>query len=124
MTEPAHLNQTVVILAGYKEPMEQMLSECNPGIKSRFTGYIAFPDWDEMDCEEVVRGNCERDGIELPEDTRQALLLGLATLRRRTGWANARDATTIFRGLYKARALRGTASSEPHTSFTVEDVES
>eukprot|EP00965_Chrysotila_dentata_P254840 6212011-Pleurochrysis_carterae.AAC.1 len=124
MTEPAHLNQTVVILAGYSEQMEQMLSECNPGIKSRFTGYIEFPDWDEADCEEAICGLCERGGIQLPEDARQALSRGLAVLCRRKGWANARDANTVFRGMYKARAVRGTTPSEVHASFTVEDVES
>lgn len=33
MTEPEHLHKTVVILAGYKNEMDRMLSSVNPGKK-------------------------------------------------------------------------------------------
>ena len=43
LTEPEH-KKTVVVLAGYEAQMHDML-ERNPGLKSRFTEFLAFPDW-------------------------------------------------------------------------------
>ena len=46
-----HRQDTVVILAGYKEPMKQLL-ERNPGLKSRISFEVPFPDYT---AEELLR---------------------------------------------------------------------
>ena len=45
MTEKEHLKKTVVILAGYPGEMKRLLST-NPGLKSRVSDVIDFPDFD------------------------------------------------------------------------------
>ena len=44
---------TVVILAGYKHEMHDMLRR-NPGLKSRFQEYVHFEDWDPDACVRLV----------------------------------------------------------------------
>ena len=44
---------TVVILAGYKHEMHDMLRR-NPGLKSRFQEYVHFDDWDADACVRLV----------------------------------------------------------------------
>jgi SpoVK/Ycf46/Vps4 family AAA+-type ATPase len=55
MTDPEHLKKTVVILAGYKKPMERMIEHANEGLHSRFEGRIEFPDWSADDCVASIR---------------------------------------------------------------------
>jgi AAA+ superfamily predicted ATPase len=59
MTDPEHLKKTVVILAGYKKPMERMIEHADEGLRSRFEGRIEFPDWSTDDCVVSVRQTCE-----------------------------------------------------------------
>ncbi|KOO29726.1 nfx1-type zinc finger-containing protein 1 [Chrysochromulina tobinii] len=120
MTDPEHLKKTVVILAGYKDPMEQMMRHANPGLRSRFEGRIEFPDWSADDCVASIRQKCEGENIRLRSDAEQRLLHSLREIEKRPGWANARDSVTTYRLLYEARAQRSKAEAE--ACFTVEDV--
>ena len=121
MTEPEHLNKTVVILAGYPKDMDRML-QTNEGVRSRFTGRIEFPDWDADDCVNHIRQSCERESIRLTDAAAQALLIELRSIQARPGWANARDSVSTSRLLYKARATRCANAAEPEATYLVEDV--
>lgn len=120
MTTPEHFHKTVVILAGYYEPMERMLSS-NQGLRSRFTGRIEFPDWDADDCVAAIRSKCEADGIALTDGAARVLTAGLREIQSRPGWANARDSLTAYLSMYKARAQRLRGSEEADTFFLEED---
>jgi hypothetical protein len=122
MTDPEHLKKTVVILAGYKEPMERMIRHANPGLRSRFEGRIEFPDWSADDCVASIRQKCEGENIRLMSDAEQRLLHSLREIEERPGWANARDSVTTYRLLYAARAQRCMHAVEAEACFTVEDV--
>jgi AAA+ superfamily predicted ATPase len=123
MTEEEHLNRTVVILAGYREPMERMMASANEGAKSRFTGRIEFPDWDAADCEVAIRARCERERITLLDAASQRLRLELEEIKSRPGWSNARDCGTMYKFMYESRALRRTTAAEAEPSFVADDVE-
>ena len=47
-------DRLVVIIAGYTEPMQNFLN-LNPGLKSRFTRYIDFPDYDADDLTKIFK---------------------------------------------------------------------
>ena len=42
-----------------------MLSNVNPGFRSRFQQHIEFPDWDEDDCMAELARTCAREEMEL-----------------------------------------------------------
>ena len=49
LTADEYKTSTVVIMAGYEEDINEMLAR-NPGLKSRFTETLKFPDWSEDPC--------------------------------------------------------------------------
>jgi SpoVK/Ycf46/Vps4 family AAA+-type ATPase len=107
MTSPEHLNHTVVILAGYPRPMDQMLRSGNEGLASRFTGRMIFPDWDAQDCIEYLQQQCEQENLVIEARTISFLKQGIEEISHLPGWANARDCLSIKKNLYQARAVRG-----------------
>ena len=74
--------QLVVIAAGYPGPMEQFLRS-NPGLPSRFTERVAFPDYSEADLGEILRRDCVAEGYELPPEALAQAVRWFAARRRR-----------------------------------------
>lgn len=56
----------VVIIAGYPEEMHRFL-DANPGLRSRFSRYIHFPDYNPDEMMEIFQYNCRKLEYELPE---------------------------------------------------------
>ena len=54
----------VVIVAGYQAPMERFL-ESNPGLKSRFSRYIHFENYEMEDLLEILKRFCKSNGYQL-----------------------------------------------------------
>lgn len=131
LTEPEYMNgKTVVVLAGYETEMHQMLAR-NPGMKSRFTpeGFVAFPDWSSEKCFEVVAKRAE-EATPTPYIIEAAatdeIKRGFEVLKGRPGWANARDAHSLYSMVERNRKLRVADSdlkrgSPSFSLFTFED---
>ena len=62
----------VVIVAGYPDLMQEFI-DSNPGIKSRFTKYIRFPDYDSTELHQIFLGLTKKDGFSLEDGTEQKL---------------------------------------------------
>jgi hypothetical protein len=69
----------IVILAGYPEPMERLLST-NPGLSSRFTRHFHFQDYTAPELGRIFEMMCVQNQYELPALTRVKLLLGFQHL--------------------------------------------
>ena len=67
-----HRDQLVVIVAGYSEQMEQFLSS-NPGIASRFSRTIVFPNYSPDELVTIVQGMCDRHEYNLDDNALAAL---------------------------------------------------
>ena len=110
MTSSLHKDRTVVVLAGYTKAMDRMMANVNQGFASRFTRRLNFEDWDAEDCISYLKAKCADEKITLADAALPALRHGLCDLSERPGWANARDATSLFQELHAARAARLGAS--------------
>ena len=90
-------DRLVVIVAGYKEPMQQFLRS-NPGLRSRFTRYIDFPDYSPAALATIFEGMANVEGYQLDSDAdaHLATLFQQAYSLRTSTFGNARLARTLF----------------------------
>lgn len=97
----------VVILAGYSQNMERFL-DSNPGLRSRFTRKIIFPDYSPAELVEIFKHFCKNNGYILePEAEKHLLNLMMrktVSLDVRSG--NARFARNIFETAIQNQATR------------------
>jgi Holliday junction resolvasome RuvABC ATP-dependent DNA helicase subunit len=90
-------DQLVVIVAGYTAPMQQFLAS-NPGLQSRFTRFIDFPDYSPKELFKIFSDLTLSQGYTLAEDASQRAgdLLEQAYQRRGETFGNARLVRTMF----------------------------
>ena len=80
----------VVILAGYKEPMDKFY-ESNPGLSSRIANHIDFPDYTTEELLQIAKMMLEEQQYQLTSDAEVALT-GYITIRKEKPlFANARS---------------------------------
>ncbi|KAG2492324.1 hypothetical protein HYH03_009275 [Edaphochlamys debaryana] len=105
LTEPAYKDKMVVILAGYDNEIEELMA-VNPGLKSRFSQLLHFPDFTAPDAAALLRQQLGRDGLELAAEVTQAALEGMAEqLVSAPNWANGRDVGTWAKRAFTQHAL-------------------
>ena len=90
-------DQLVVIVAGYTAPMQQFLAS-NPGLQSRFTRFIDFPDYSPKELFKIFTDLTLSQGYTLAEDASQRAgdLLEQAYQSRGETFGNARLVRTMF----------------------------
>ncbi len=100
-----HRDQFAVIVAGYEEEMTEFI-ESNPGLRSRFRTFIAFPDYAAAELTEIFERMARDTGIELADGTcaRAAEIFSRAAGRQAFG--NARFARSLFEQAYARMASR------------------
>ena len=62
-----HRDNVVVIFAGYKEPMEELLNR-NVGLKSRVAFKVDFPDYTEDEMLQILHLNLEKNTRKITKD--------------------------------------------------------
>jgi hypothetical protein len=119
--------------------MHKMLA-INEGLKSRFEpgGHVYFEDWSPDKCLKVVLSLAAQGELKfqpLSEDVKDTLRAGFETLSTdenyKKGWANARDAESMFKTLKKRRDQRiakfvkenvyDASDEAARTTITIED---
>jgi len=100
-------DRIVVILAGYPEPMENLLCS-NPGLASRFGRTLHFADYSPVELCRIFQCFCQRDSYALPSGTRASLIDGLTWLwkRRNERFGNGRLARNLFESSLRRLATR------------------
>ncbi len=90
-------NDLVVIVAGYKIPMEQFF-ESNPGLKSRFNTFIYFDDYDENQLFAIFEKICIDSSYSISEKLKEKLLNHFKQQVNNKGenFSNGRLARNIF----------------------------
>lgn len=114
----------VVVVAGYPAPMAEFL-ESNPGLRSRFSQTITFPDLSAADAVQVVERFSADAGLELADGTDEALLRRFTPMVGEGEWASARTARTVFEDLLvrQARRLVGELELAELTGEEMDDTE-
>src|SRR3954468_14555385 len=98
-------HRLVVIVAGYPAPMERFLNS-NPGLRSRFSREITFPDYSTDELVAITRRFADENGYVLDEEAGAALGRILGGRTRGETFGNARYARTLFEQALNAQAVR------------------
>ena len=98
-------HRLVVIVAGYPRLMRRFL-ESNPGLRSRFSREIEFPDYSADVLVEIFRRFAGEADYTLADGAEEALRAILEGAERNEGFGNARFARTLFEQSLNAQALR------------------
>ncbi|MGW2525009.1 right-handed parallel beta-helix repeat-containing protein [Streptomyces sp. NPDC001617] len=122
-----HRDEVVVIVAGYSEQMDQFLSS-NPGMASRFSRTVEFPNYSVDELVTIVRGLCGKHYYELTDSALEALTAYFERIPKGPTFGNGRVARQLFESMINRQASRlaahpPTADSE-FTRLAADDVES
>jgi Holliday junction resolvasome RuvABC ATP-dependent DNA helicase subunit len=121
-----HRDEIVVIVAGYSEQMDQFLSS-NPGMASRFSRTVEFPNYSVDELVTIVRGLCGKHYYELTDSALEALTSYFERIPKGPTFGNGRVARQLFESMINRQASRlatqpPTADCE-FTRLTADDVE-
>lgn len=117
----------VVIVAGYTNEMKDFI-DSNPGLQSRFTRYIDFPDYSAADLYKIFMMRASKYGYKLDSDARDCLeqRLEYVVAHKTRNFGNARYARNVFEKAITNQANRISSVKNPTkeqlSQLTVEDV--
>jgi hypothetical protein len=107
-----HRDAVVVIVAGYTAEMERFLS-ANPGVASRFSRTITFPDYSPEELLRIVRSQAQEQEYQLSEDAGEALLKYFTAIPKGPAFGNGRTARQTFEAMVERHAGRLAQVAEP-----------
>ncbi|WP_371503122.1 right-handed parallel beta-helix repeat-containing protein [Kitasatospora sp. NBC_00374] len=100
-----HRDELVVIVAGYSEQMEQFLSS-NPGMASRFSRTVEFPNYTPAELVTITRNMCGRHYYELDDSGHEALTRYFELIPKGGTFGNGRVARGVFEAMVSNQASR------------------
>ncbi|WP_377272529.1 right-handed parallel beta-helix repeat-containing protein [Peterkaempfera sp. SMS 1(5)a] len=109
-----HRDEVVVIVAGYTAEMERFL-DSNPGVASRFSRTVTFPDYSAGELLQITRTQCAEHEYRLADETAEALLGHFAALDRGPSFGNGRTARQVFETMVERHAVRVAQLADPST---------
>jgi len=115
----------VVIAAGYPDEMVRFINS-NPGLASRFTDTLTFPDYEDSELSAIFYGIAQSAGINISPEAQSLVGAACAALRSRSDFANARSVRTLFQQVLSAQAVRlatGILTAEQLTNVLAIDIE-
>jgi stage V sporulation protein K len=115
-----HRDRVVVIAAGYPKLIHSFLNS-NPGLRSRFSREIEFPDYDTSELVAITEKMAADGQYELGPGTHESLTLIFESMVRDERFGNARVSRTLFEHAINAQALRltGDGGAQSLDSATV-----
>ena len=120
-----HRDDLALIAAGYPTEMEEFIN-ANPGLKSRFTRFIDFPDYTSDELVEIFERMSSDLRYHLDEQGHEALRTVIEAEPRTRGFGNARFVRNLFEEAVGRQADRlasvGEPTDEQLTTLTAADV--
>lgn len=120
-------DRLVVIVAGYTDEMKDFI-DSNPGLQSRFTRYINFPDYTADDLYQIYMMRADKYGYVLDDDAAEYLKQSLreTVAHKSRNFGNGRYARNLFESTITNQANRVAKISSPNkeelTQITYSDV--
>lgn len=93
----------IVILAGYKDEMKNLM-KANPGLESRFTKFVNFPDYSEKELLQIAEKIAEENAYSLSDDGKQAFLSKIRKSMVDDRFGNARTVRNIVNSAFEHKA--------------------
>ncbi|SEF70940.1 ATPase family associated with various cellular activities (AAA) [Eubacterium ruminantium] len=102
-----HRDELIVIVAGYTNRMDEFLNS-NPGLRSRFSKYIAFDDYTNEELLQIFKNYCAEQDYHMDQSLEIILVKKFDELRRREGdnFGNARTVRNYFEKVISNQANR------------------
>jgi len=122
MTDPKYQGNMIVILAGYPEPMQELM-DSNSGLSRRFTERLDFKAWLPTDCESFLKKLIRDTNVGIQIDGEESILPYFTDLCSRRNWGNAGDVLTIMSKINESRNMRCDEFGEVSGPFLRQDVE-
>lgn len=98
-------DEVLVIAAGYPDEMEDFLNY-NPGLRSRFSNIIHFPDYETADMVEIAQFICKEQDYAMTEGYERKLAERLEKERKLHGFGNARTIRNIIEQSIRKHSVR------------------
>jgi len=119
-----HKDDTVVIVAGYPDKMKEFVN-INPGMKSRFSRTIQFPDYTDSEQKRILSGMFKGNQDKVKDQATASAISAAVKIYTAQG-GNGRAMERLHYDLYKSRSTR--LAKKPNLDakelsvFTIEDV--
>lgn len=116
-----------VLLLGYKEQMEEMLENSNPGLARRFQLSYAFhfEDFDDQQLREILDLKLKKQGIKATEEAKDVAIGLLSRARDRPNFGNAGEVENLISHAkaqeQKRRSAENPASLSAEVVFLPQD---
>jgi len=105
-------DEVVVIVAGYPSETEQFL-DSNPGLRSRFSNVIHFPDYEAKELIHIAEYMCSSRDYSMTAEFRQRLHQQLKQEKLRPNFGNARTVRNLIEQAIKKQSVRVSCLSNP-----------
>ena len=107
-------NSFIVVVAGYQDQMEKFINS-NPGLKSRFSKYFFFPDYNAAELESIFESMCIKYDYRLTDEATEKVSDHIEKMVREKGknFANARDVRNYFESIITKQASRVANMANP-----------
>jgi hypothetical protein len=120
-------DRLIVIVAGYNDPMKQFIAS-NPGLESRFTNYLNFPDYQPAELLEIFHRMAAQSGLVCAPETEKKVLAICTNLHaaRNAQFGNAREMRNLFESAVRNQSTRlvtgGPCDRDALTTLLPEDL--
>jgi stage V sporulation protein K len=106
-------DRLIVIVAGYTGPMNEFIAS-NPGLESRFTNYLNFPDYQPEELAEIFHRMAAQSGLVCSPETEQKVLdiCTKLTSGRNEQFGNAREMRNLFEAAVRNQSTRLAAGGQ------------
>ncbi|MEO7371229.1 MAG: AAA family ATPase [Ilumatobacteraceae bacterium] len=120
-----HRGDLAIVAAGYTAEMADFI-DANPGLKSRFTRTISFPDYTDDELVAIFLGLGEKNQYSCSDDALERVRQFISAEPRTRGFGNARFVRNLFETAIAHQAQRvaplGDPSDEQLTTLTAVDI--